>query len=115
MGRKRYPEMTFKAAAPDPPHREQVTVKLDSAKMRQAVAESEDEDQLTVRMMAMAIPDEQALEDLLRGASPDMRAAMLREIEPYLSFQRTVVEVTPDCPVCGLRRGSAVSHECLTN
>ncbi len=79
------------------------------------MAESGDEDQLTVRMMAMAIPDEQALEDLLRGASPDMRSAMLREIEPYLSFKREVVEVIPDCPVCGLRRGSAVSHECLAN
>ncbi len=105
--------MTFKPTTPNPPHREQVTVQVDPEKVRQAIAESESEEELNVRLMAMAIPDEEGLEVLLQGASPHLRAAMLREIEPYLSFKRVTVEVTPDCPLCGLRRGSAISHECL--
>ncbi len=105
--------MTFKPATPDPTYREQVTVKVDPEKVRQALDESDTEDARDVKLLAMAIPDEEALEVLLKGASPDRRAAMLEQIEPYLSFQRQRVEVTPDCPVCGLKRGSAIPHECL--
>ncbi len=105
--------MRFKPSEPKPMQREQVTVQVDPVKVRQAVDESESEEELNVRLMAMAIPDEEGLEALLRGASPDLRLAILREIEPYLSFKRVTVEVTPDCPLCGLRRGSAIPHECL--
>jgi hypothetical protein len=65
-------------------------------------------------MMAMLIHDDRELEMLLAGASSLERAAMLDMIRPYLSFTPGEdVAATPDCPVCGLYRGSVVPHECL--
>jgi hypothetical protein len=68
-------------------------------------------DERAINLMAMGVPDQNALEVLLAGADAITRRAMIERLRPYLSFEPA--EVTPDCPACGLRRGSVVPHECL--
>ena len=106
--------MSHHFKAPQTPVRhEDVRVRVPAEKVRQAAEESETEEQQEAKLMAMCIANEDELEVLLAGASPAMRAGMLELIRPYLKFTLTAVEVTPDCPVCGLYRGSVVNHECL--
>lgn len=64
-----------------------------------------------IRCMSGLIKDQAMLDKLLEGSDPAMRAAMLERIEPFLTFTPKEL-VTPDCPHCGLRKGSAIDHEC---
>lgn len=89
-----------------------VQLSVDPQKMRLALAEP-DEQERELSLMALTLPDEDALEAMLAGAEPMMRKAMIDRLRPFLRFE--VTEVTPDCPVCGLKRGSAIPHECLAN
>lgn len=105
--------MKFQPAAPNPPHREEVKIPIDPARAHQAMEESGTDEEREVRLMALCLESEEELEQLLKGASAENRAAMLEMIGPYLTFPRQIVEVIPDCPECGLRRGSVIPHACL--
>ena len=61
--------------------------------------------------MAMQVTDQATLDNLLAGAQPFVREAMLERLLPYLPFVPREYE-TPDCPHCGLERGSAIAHSC---
>lgn len=67
-----------------------------------------------VDYMASLIKDQAELDVLLAEAPPATRIAMLDRLRPHLSFVPQE-EVTPDCPGCGLRRGSVIAHECAVN
>ncbi len=62
-------------------------------------------------IMARCIQNQDDLDVLLADAKPDMRAAMLERLRPYLSFE--LETVTADCPRCGMKRGTILAHECL--
>lgn len=64
-----------------------------------------------ISFMASLIRHQEALDTLLAGSPPEMRAAMLARLLPYLEF--IPVELIADCPHCGLQRGAAVQHECV--
>lgn len=106
--------MTFRPATPETHHRETVTLPIDPVKANQAMEESLIPEEREVKLLALCLHNEAELEAVLQGASPQMRAGMLDLIGPYLTF-RTELVVTPDCPVCGLKRGSVISHECLAS
>ncbi len=65
-----------------------------------------------IALYAMAIENQDELDKLLADSSPAMREAMLERLTPHLRF---VPDPTADCPGCGLRRGSVISHQCLVN
>ena len=67
-----------------------------------------------IACMAGLIKNQAMLDKLLDGAGPVMREAMLERVKPHLRFAPKE-EVTADCPLCGLRRGTAISHQCLTD
>lgn len=66
-----------------------------------------------IDFMASLIKGQKELDVLLADAPPATRAAMLDRLRPHLSFV-PAQDVTPDCPQCGLRRGSVIAHDCLT-
>ena len=68
-------------------------------------------DERMVKVMATAILDQQMLDKLLEGSHGEMRSAMIERLRPFLSFAPDL-PVIEDCPVCGMRRGSVISHEC---
>ena len=75
---------------------EQVAIRMDTAKVRQAIQESETPEESEAKLMAGLIHNDEELEQLLQGADPAMRAAMLEMIRPYLSFTPADVESRPD-------------------
>ena len=79
-----------------------------------SISPAERRQERQIKLMAMHIPDQAALELLLMGSSPDMRAAMLEKVRPYLPFTPEE-EVNLDCPACGMKRGSILAHECVLN
>ncbi len=93
--------------------RTEVQVRVPLAPLRMALDPALSDEEQQVRLMATCIPDEAALEDLLRGADPLSREGMLEMIRPYLQFELSAETTTPDCPLCGLRKGSVIPHECL--
>jgi hypothetical protein len=66
-----------------------------------------------IRRQAALVRDQDDLDQLLDGADPAMRTALIAYLKPYLSFTPVdVAEPIEDCPTCGLRRGSAIAHAC---
>lgn len=70
-------------------------------------------DEKQIQFMAGCIRDQAELDVLLTESKPDLRAAMLERLRPYLRFEPETV--TADCPRCGLRRGTVIAHECTVN
>ena len=69
-----------------------------------------------IQRQAALLRDQEDLDELLDGATPAMRTAMIERLRPYLRFTPVdVAEPIVDCPRCGLRRGSAIEHACTTN
>jgi hypothetical protein len=66
-----------------------------------------------INCMAGLIKDQTMLDKLLENSTPAMRAAMLERIGHLLPFV-PLEQVTPDCPHCGMRKGSVIDHECVT-
>ena len=65
-----------------------------------------------VDILATHIENQAMLDELLKDADPDMRAACLERMAPYLPFVPEDL-VIQDCPQCGLRRGSMFPHDCV--
>lgn len=69
-----------------------------------------------IQEQATLLHDQADLDQLLDGADPTMRTAMIEYLKPYLSFVPVDVPEPEapiaDCPNCGLRRGSAILHPC---
>jgi hypothetical protein len=69
-------------------------------------------DERQIKVLAMQLRNQDMLDTLLAGTTQFERDAMMERLRPYLRFE--LVEATPDCPHCGLRRGSAIAHSCQT-
>jgi len=69
-------------------------------------------DEQAIRVMARQLFNQTMLDKLLAGARPDLREAMIARLRPYLPFTPDI-EITVDCPQCGMRRGSILAHACL--
>ena len=65
-----------------------------------------------IGFMASMIEDQAMLDKFLEGSTGEMREALLARVTPHLTFT-PALEIAPDCPNCGLRKGSAINHECL--
>lgn len=68
-----------------------------------------------IRLMAEQLRDQADVEKLLEGASDEMRAAMLERIAPFIDFEIFDTTPTPDCPNCGMKRGTIIPHHCQAN
>lgn len=83
---------------------------------RPAAADPRDRrDERQIKLMAMAVQNQEMLDALLEGAPPAIRQAMLERLLPYLPFvPQEYDKPVADCPLCGLRRGALVDHDCVT-
>lgn len=71
--------------------------------------------QRIAREFAAQIPDQAALDKVLDAEpNPAKRTVLLEHLKPYLSFAPAEdIVATEDCPKCGFRRGSILSHDCI--
>lgn len=65
-----------------------------------------------IEACAHQVKSQAELDILLEGTDPATRSAMLEMLAPHLEFVPREF-IAGDCPVCGMRRGSAIAHECL--
>lgn len=68
--------------------------------------------QQSIADMAAKIGNQAMLDQLLAGVAPEREKRLLELLTPHLSF--TPGFGIDDCPICGLRRGSMIAHECST-
>ncbi len=86
-----------------------------SHRFKQQIARYKDEkNEREIAAMARRIRDQQDLEKLLDGADDQMRASLIERLLPYLDFEIFAVDPTPDCPHCGMKRGSLIPHACVS-
>lgn len=71
--------------------------------------------QRIAREFAAQTPDQAALDKVLDAEpNPAKRAVLVEYLKPYLSFTPAEDTVAiEDCPKCGFRRGTILSHECI--
>jgi hypothetical protein len=66
----------------------------------------------SIRRQAALLRDQAELDELLDGASDQMRQAMIERLAPYLHFVPEDETPVADCPTCGMKRGSLIPHDC---